>query len=221
LPVLTQIELCNRALDEIPAAQIITITEKSVQADVCRRHYPAVVGELLEKGNWSDARAQAPLAALADNDRAPIWAVAYAAPSDMVMPVRLLPAYSPSSDPDSFLLPGQRLASPMSATDDPGLDFDIAGNTIYANTSGAVLEYVRLGPIGGGSMSHLFARAVVMELAARISMPIRKDTGIKRQLMAEAKLALDEALASNANRRPQTYGDFVPDAVAAMWGGPE
>lgn len=214
MPAISQIENCNKALVELPASKVIALDENSLEARECRAAYAQVLGELLELGNWTAARKQIGLAQLATNDRSPVWTYAYAIPADMVMPVRLLPPYDTSLS-GAVLLDGQRVAVPISTGDDPGVSFDTAGNVLYSNMDGGVLEYVQASP---EFSSFLFARALQLALAARICMPITKSTDKKRQLLAEAELALQRALASNANSRPQSYGDFVPDAVKAMWG---
>lgn len=214
MPIRSQVEICNLALGELPASKVVSMAENSLEANTCKDHYPQVLGELLEHGNWRNARTQAPLAQLGVNDRDPVFAYAYALPGDALIPLRLLPAYDPGNGA-AFLQVGQRLAGMATSQDDPGLPYDTAGTTLYASTPGAVLEYVKATP---ETMSYLFARALILMLAARICMPITKSVERKRQLLAEAKVALDSALASNANSRPQSYGDFIPDAVAAAWG---
>lgn len=206
------IEIANLALDEVPHSQITALTDNTLAAEVCRRQLPVVLGEVLEAGEWSFGVRRVALAATT-NDREDYWRYAYAHPADLAQPLRIIPATS-SSLPADFLLPGQRLAS-TGVAGGPPIPFDFEGGLIWTDEPGAVLEYITTSP-AYDQMSQRFVRLIALNLAARIATPLTKDPSRKRELLQEAELWGQRALAANlnANSTQSTYGeDFIPAAL--------
>lgn len=190
----TPVLICNLALDELPAAGILSLGDKSPEARACARQYPVASEELLGAGfPWGFATVRAELASLASNDRPGEWTSAYAAPGDMLLPARLL-----------------------SDIQDDGR-YEYTGQTVYANGSRAVLEYVSTA-VTPEQFTPLFRKALVLLLASKICMPIKKDRTQRKELGAEAYDALMMAAAEAARRSPISYGDHVPDVLLARMG---
>lgn len=210
----TTLQICNMALDEIRAGTISSLVENSEQADACSRHHAAVLGELLERHQWGFARKRAELVPASSNDRQETWAGAFTLPADLALPIKVL--RGPESPAGSYVpLAGQTLVgnSAVGAWDG-GWAYDYAGSTLYTSAPGAVLEYVE-NDASANVFSALFTRAFVLTLAARIVMPIKDDVRLKQFLMQQAEMETQRSIAADANRRPQTYGDFIPDVVRA------
>jgi hypothetical protein len=210
--------VANMALDELPWANIASINETTPAGNACRRWYAQAFAELLERADWSFTRVRASLTLRDTNDREGDWLFAYALPSDFAIPIRLLPPPSGSVTDVVELLTGQSLAYPSLTYNDPGLMYDLMGATIYANTENAVLEYV--GDVASfNNASALFVKALALDLACKVCVPLTKDRKLKLSLMQEAQVAQDRAISQNANARPQTYGgNFVSEAEMARAG---
>jgi hypothetical protein len=215
--ILSPTEISNLALDgELAAATITGWSENTLQANTARRHYPVCLAELLEASDWGFARTRVALAQEDENDRDPEWAVRYALPTNVGMMIRLLPPYDVSDDNYTPLV-GQRLVYPTTPSTQPGLPYDWAGGFLYAQTEGAILEYVEQDATSEGGSAR-FIRALTLLLAARFAMPIKKDASLRDKLRGEYEIERDRAIALNANSRPQRYGNFVSDAVLAREG---
>jgi hypothetical protein len=211
--------ICNMALAELPFARISSINDATAQANECLLQYSSCWAELLEMSDWGFARTRLALTLLEDNDREGEWLYAYSLPSDMATVVRLLPPSTGSPSVIVELMIGQTLAWPAYAHDSPGVPYDYAGATLYSNVADAVLEYVAAEP-GFNSVSALFVRALALLLAMNIAVPLTKDRAVKQALMQEFEMAKDRAIATNANRRPQRYGEnYVSEVAQARTGG--
>ncbi len=214
----SSVSICNMALDELPFATIASLDDTSQQAIACRRHYEQAWGEALEMSDWSPFRQRLALTALDENDREGEWLYAYSLPSDVAMEIRLLPPTVNGVVVVSELMAGQTLAYPLIGYNDPGLRYDTSGSTLYANSPDAVLEYIGSTPTFE-RIRFLFVKALALTLASKLAMPLKKERQLKLSLAQEAKIAWEDAIAKNANSRPQTYGDnFVSEALAARMG---
>lgn len=184
------ITTCNLALGELRTASIIDIAEDSTEARECARYYPICLRILLERHDWSFANRRAALAELADNDRAVEWAHAYVLPSGCATPLRLVTADGGTSD------------------------FIVEHRTLYTQLGNAVLEYAA-SDVTDGEMSGAFIDALAYALAARLAVPIRDSREIKGQLLQQAEIAFQRAVAEDRNRQPQ-YDADAEDAVALV-----
>lgn len=210
----TATAICNMALDEIKAQNIVSLNENSREAEKCRRWYPQALGEVLEATNWGFARTRTTLALRADNDRASEWAYAYALPADIAVPIRLVP---PQEGVGDQLLAGQRAVTYSLSTDAP-IPYEWAGQTFYTNLEGAVLEHVTTSP-DTGTLPAKFVECIRFNLAAKLVVPIKGSRSEQTDLMQKAQVMMERAAASNHNRQPQSYGNFIPDAIKARMGG--
>lgn len=193
---LSAVEICNLALDNVPAAPINSLNDNTIAAEACRRNFGQAVEELMEMGEWGFARRRAVLAEVA-NVRPGDWAAAYAAPNDMAFPLRLVPTAG-----------GGRLQG-------RSLEFDFADGTLWTGEGEVALEYISRSP-AFSAMTAMFRNALACVLASRIVMPILRDPQRKQALLQEAEVWRDRALARslNANGQQQTYGEnFIPSSL--------
>jgi hypothetical protein len=183
------ITTCNLALGELRAPSIIDIAEDTLEARECARYYPICLRILLERHDWSFANRRAALAELVDNDRAAEWAHAYILPAGCATPLRLVAAhgYAP--------------------------DFIVENRILYTQLGNAVLEYAAY-DVTDSEMPGLFADALALALAARLAVPIRDSREMKGQLLQQAELALQRAVAEDRNRQPER--DVVGQDVVAL-----
>jgi hypothetical protein len=193
------IEVCNLALGEVRADFITAIDDNTPEARACARFYPMCLEGLLQLHEWSFAGREAELAALAVNDRPTEYDYAYALPSDLGVPRRMVVAN---------ILPTVGLYYPH------GFPFwnsyVIEGTTLYTNASSATLEYGRkwLEP---GEMPMLFKKALSLDLASYLATYLRDDSRVKGELIQQAEVAKQRAMAADLNRQPRNeYADRWP-----------
>jgi len=197
-PAISEDVISNEALALLPADPVPTLNEPSIEARECRRAYKPVVASLLEKHHWNLATKRAALAPL-DNDRAGEWGLAYAKPDDMAYPVALFPASGSGwgawfRQGQHYMLPGGYRVMMQ------------VGKTIYSQIGAAMLEYTSFG-ITEADFTTQFKDLVVLELAARIAVPITKDYARARELKGQAEFERQRAIAADLNRNAQRYGD--------------
>ncbi|MES2043590.1 MAG: hypothetical protein V4475_06920 [Pseudomonadota bacterium] len=181
---------CNLALGELRTAPIVDIAEDTLEARECARYYPQCLRTLLERHDWAFANRRASLAELADNDRAAEWAHAYVLPAGCATPLRLVTADGGTSD------------------------FIVENRTLYTQLGNAVLEYAA-SDVTDGEMPGLFIDALAYSLAARLAVPIRDSREMKGQLLQQAEIAFQRAVAEDRNRQPQRDA-FSEDTVALV-----
>ena len=207
----SQISICNQALAELPAEPIASIDEQSLSARECKRFYDQVVSEMLEgPHDWSFAKVRVALAAVT-NDRLGEWLFAYAMPSNVGRTLRLIPTLTNAT---GLVWPA------LDAT--PSIPFAAVGSTLYSSQGGAILEYVR-STIEPGLMSSMFARAVSLEMAARMAMPLKQSRELKGDLLRQAQIQKERAMADDQNRSPRASADYVSEVSLVRGGytGPE
>ncbi len=203
-------ELCNLALAEIAAGPISSVTESSIEAREVSRFSATVLAEVSLWSDWSWAVTRAVLAD-AGNDRTAEWLHAYAVPADCARPLAIR---APQADPG--VLP-QAGAYPFPLIDALPLAFLHEGGLIYSNVAQATLVYVAL-LTDPAALPPLVQRAFVLELAARVALPIRKDTGLARELGQAAELARTRAIAEDYNQRARRPASYVSEAALARAG---
>lgn len=207
-----KVSICNSALDELPAENIQSIDDvDSVGARACKRHFQNVLSDLIAEWEFEAAIRRMPLAETT-NERAYEWAHAYVEPSSIASLLRVLP-YRASLDASLLVtLPGQT-SYPLAFGYYPanvGTPFLRNDGIIYSNEPGAVIEFATAEP-DLGKMSPLFGRAMELELAARICMPVIKSKSRKRELIQEAEVARQRAIADDRNSSPDRYDQIASE----------
>ncbi len=202
---LSAVQICNLALDEIPASPLVSMDDTTVVAQICRRQFPQALGEVMEAGAWDFARKTVRLTRIGEAT-SPYWKYKFQMPTDMAMPLSVNAWF------DGWI------GEPF-VTDSE--EFSYSDGTVWAVSDDVVLEYITLNP-AYARMSKTFERALALTLAARLAMPIKRDPAIKARLMQEAEVYRDRALARSLNKNQNTYGDdFIPSALRGHYGAPE
>lgn len=202
------ITICNLALGDIRADEIGEIGEGGVSAQMCQRYYPHCLDTLLDRHTWSFVTRLVTLAKLSTNERSLEWAYAYGLPTNILRPMRILPAAtSTAMMPDWGWGDG-----PVS---DWWSRFEIEANKLYCNLDGAQLEYAA-DDIETSAMPPLFRDALRKLLASSLAVPIRDSREMKADLLKEAELAISRAIADDMNRQPS--GDSVDDIARVRMG---
>lgn len=136
-PVVTSVDICNRALDLIGHQKRITAlgpSDGSAEALTCNDHYTSAVNELLELREWSFATVKRKLEALDKSDD-PAYDYAYKVPEGMLKAIALLE----DGASDNYLRNGFEVA-PQNYE----LHADLNGVVrIYSDTAGAWLRFTK------------------------------------------------------------------------------
>lgn len=197
----SKLDIWNQALAELPSKGVTADDELTLERQECERVYQQCIDELLEIHDWGFANRRTVLAAVT-NTRNGEWLYAYAAPADMGTAIRILPGWLFERDviPDYAGL-FDRL---------PPVPFVIEDGVIYTNEAEARLEY-GVSSVIEADMPALFVRALVLEMASRMAMPIKKDRELKGDLIKQAEVAKDRAKADDENRHPRKMPAFVSE----------
>lgn len=203
------VDICNEALGEVPADQISDIDdESSMSARHCKRLLPGVVSDVLEAYDWDIANRREPLAPVS-NARGNQWSYAYALPTDLRSPIRLIP---PLSSGNGGVVPFGTQGLTEQYLD--SIEYEIADGKLYTHLEGATLEYSSDG-IELTRFSASLARLVVLTLASRLVMPILNDRARQREILEMAELQRQRAIADEANRSRDRSSDFVSERAMA------
>jgi hypothetical protein len=212
----SRLEIKNQALAEIFSDPITAEDEVSLGARETERFYDTCIKEMLESHDWGFATKRVLLAAVT-NDRSNEWSYAYAVPADMGTPRTIVPDLSslgyslPVEGP--YTPPYYEIWANISVVDQPY--FIVEAGVIYSNTQTATLEYGAR-TVGEAVMPAMFQRALALELASRIAMPIKKDRILKGDLIKQAEAAKDRAMADDDNRSPRQFpATYVSEAALA------
>lgn len=219
MPVPSQLSISNLALAYLPAAQIASVNEDSLEARECRRFYPEVMSDMLEgPHDWSYANQRIALALLGTNDRDQEWLYAYALPANLGSPIRVLPDLAGAGFAVPIPLPGEPYAETWAVG---GLFIEtpyiIEGSTLYSNVQNATLEFT-INDVAGVNISQLAVRALSLDLASRVVVPIKKDSDRETRLIQAAEMAWQRAVADDRNRQPETQGGYISEQLAARRG---
>lgn len=209
----------NLALAEIPHPRIVDINEDSVAAENIREQLPLVLKELTEGGEWGFAIKRVSLSPIV-NTRGDYWQGAFAVPNDLAMPLAIMPGSTGSAP--AYLLPGQRLFHDTMIDLFP-ISYDLEGGTLWTNEAAPVLEYVTNNP-DYDRMSGSFERVFALTLAGRIALGITQKRDLKNDLLGEAQLLKQRALARDLNNNPtqNTYGNnYIPAVLMGHVEAPE
>lgn len=208
----TQTGICNEALSEIAADPINSIDEASSSAFYCKMHYASVLEELLGWTDWDWAIRRVTLAAQVNN-RPGEWLYRYAKPVGMADALRVLPTVTDQVASLPVVGP-----YPFPAWDALGrLPFVMADGSIYTNVADAILEY-QVNAVDPAVIDRFAARAAALELASRLAMPIKKSRELKGDLIKQAELAKQRAIAESENRQPKIQTDYISPVEYARMG---
>jgi hypothetical protein len=205
------ITLCNQALAQIAAGSAASLDEPSIEAREAKRFAEPLLQEIIDWTDWPFARKRVVLASIA-NDRPAEWLYAYASPADMAEPIALRMEQDDLSD-------GAPLGGPFTFPyqDASPLNFVNEGGVLYTNVENATLIYSR-STLEAGDLPPLLQRAFVLELAARIALPVKKDAGIAKALQQQAEVARSRAIADEENKSPRGSVRYTSEVEYARAG---
>lgn len=204
------ITLCNEALSTIAAGQIASLTEASLEARECARWSLTVLEEMADWTEWIDAIKRVALAPVT-NDRPAEWLYAYAPPSDMADPIDLRETENAAQWLQPYGL------GDFPTQDTAPIPFTHEGGVIYANIGQAILVYSS-NALDVGRLKPLVRRAFVLELAARICLPIKKDAKLGQFVAQQAEMARNRAVSDEQNKNPQRAPRYTSAAEWARMG---
>lgn len=208
------LDIKNMALDELSAEHLESESETSVTAQACERNYQPALDLLLEDYDWDFAIRRDTLAEVT-NDRGNEWTYAYALPTDLVRPRFLLP-FGSDEVPVAGSLPIYPIGGVYRGFEGRW-PFVIADGNLYTTRESAILEYVTANP-EISAFTAKFARALALELASRIVMPLKKDRVRQGDLIKAAEVARERAKADAMNRDRETIRDFIPEGQLVRMG---
>jgi len=203
-------DICNMALAEIASGPITDVTDNSIEAREVTRFAEPLLAEMSLWSDWSWAVTRAVLTETT-NDRPAEWTHAYIVPANCARPL----AIRQVQDNAGYLPQGGPFPFPVQ--DSVPLAFLHEGSLIYANVCSATLVYVAT-LTDPTSLPPLVQRAFALELAARVAIPIRKDTGLAREVGAAAELARARAIAEDCNQRVSRPASYTSQAAFARAG---
>jgi hypothetical protein len=220
--------IANEAIADLPAHPITSLDDGSREAEECARFLPGIVSELLGYHDWEFVRRRVTLAEVT-NDRPGEWEFAYAVPGQVASPIKLVRPESATgaltfdsgyglSVYDVTVTPS--LFWPTSQLPHAAIDYEIADGVLYTDLPGAIFEY-SLDALEPSKWTALFAKAVIMELAARIYRPLLGEKADTNEVQVKRSMAmayLNRAIADDLNRRPREREIFVAEGVAARLG---
>ncbi len=203
-------DICNLALAEIAAGPITDVADGSIEAREVSRFAGPLLDEVSLWSDWSWAVVRT-LLTETTNDRPAEWTHAYAVPANCARPLAIRQVES-----DASHLPHGG-PFPFPVQDSMPLAFLHEGGLIYTNVWSATLVHVAT-LTDPTILPPLVQRAFALELAARVAIPIRKDTGLAREIGAAAELARARAIAEDRNQRAARPASYISDAAFARAG---
>lgn len=217
----SEVDICNMALRDLPTRSISSLNpayDQSLSAQECSMQYPIIVQEFMEEFNCDFSIERVALA-VTTNDRPSEWAYAYALPTNMAKPLRVLPDLSgggvvPSGATTWLSYFGAFPWPRGDQSDRYAQNYIIAGGLLYADTQNAWLEFHR-SDVNPSQFSPTLVRAIAAELAARLAPAIVKDNNREKILMGKAELFKQRAQAEALNRQPRNDPSYVSMEEAA------
>ena len=223
-------DICNEAIGDLPAHPITGLDDTRKEGRECSRYISGCVSELIADHDWDFVERRVSLAEVT-NDREGEWLRAFALPSEIVSPIRLIPDYSATAN--LAVSTGQtteQVAGPVVATPilyyrgtrlatEP-IEYELANGILYTDLPTPILEY-STDALEPAKWSPLFAQAVIALLASRIYRPVlgeKADTAELREKRNYAEYAKRMAVADDLNRHPRRRKEFVSDGDVARQG---
>lgn len=222
---LSDVDLCNLALDQIGQTNISSLNDGSDAAAKCSRNYNQSVRYVLRSGRWKSARVKLQLAQRTDLKDPSVTATTtgaavgtpvggwppgatYTVVSDGADPTWNGPEYGDPQMAYAFQLPQDylrlvRFNDVDSATTSYPF-WEIRADILWTNQTSAFLEYVRDVTMPGvtganpptiGTLDPDLQEVIVKGLAARLAWVFQQSQRLQAQLKQEYDLLLSRALA--------------------------
>jgi len=198
----SKLDICNRALSLIGAANIATLTEGTREAKQCVIFYDACREDVLREHNWNFAQKRVVLGLLSETYTG--WTYAYQYPSDCLKVIRL---YDEGGSISAASIDGliEEIKFEVSASS------DLNRRVILTDLENAELVYtanVRNESVFDPS----FVSALVYKLASELVIPMKGKLNLRQAMIATYQQMLPHSQAINANegnRKQEEYNDFV------------
>lgn len=182
----SDVSISNLALSHLGKGRINALTEDSAEARQCAMHLGLARDTLLAAHAWSFARRVESLAAK-PNSWPERWAFAYQRPADCLRIIRLVP-------PVDILAESE------------GAAHQTRGRTLFCNLTPATLDYVARTD-DASVYPPLFTDALSWALAARLAMPLTRESRLMQEALAMADAATARASTQDANEDALILGD--------------
>lgn len=169
----SQLAIVNLALELLGDTPLSSLTANRLAAEVATRTYDTALDTALQRGYWRWATTKEALSLLVT---APLneWTYAYQIPATCRRLVRVYPDSS----------------------------YEIYGDQVYSNTSDLAADFVARTATTEGIMPAYFAWYAAHELAVFMAPPLTGSREIQRDAETKRMAALPQALAIDAQQRP-------------------
>lgn len=221
----TDVDICNRALDEMGARVIIaSLGEATPQAKACTRQYTALRQQILRSAQWGFARKSliaVPTGLLSANPpTSPYpWAAKYAYPADCLKVRYILPTPTAnggggiapnvsSLTPNDWMMPSRRNRF-LPAYDDAVLP---ATKVLLSNVVNINIIYT-VDVVDPDLWDSLFTNAMVMGLANKLVMTLSGNVKLKGTYAQLAQQSILDARVADGNEAIAS-SDHTPDWIA-------
>ena len=212
----SDVVICNLALNHIGSDALLSSInppDGSVESGYCARYYPVARQELIETFPWTFAKTRVALSALSTNPSS-VWTYAYAEPSDMIQPQRILTT-STLDVYGFFPFGGLLRADEVALFSERGsANFEVENGVVLTHEENAVLLYTR-DITDTSRFTAGFTVALSYLLASYLAGPIIKgEAGASAALKLRniAAMKASEARANDANSSVEST-QFVPEHI--------
>jgi hypothetical protein len=181
---LTDVEICSVALVKIGANAISSFDDETVEADVGRHLYEITLRALITAHPWHFSLFETVLQKVDEPSQAG-YSHVFALPADVL-----------------------RVISAGASSRGRGLEFRVAGDRLYANSTDVVLNHQRRPATA--TFPAFFVQVLVAKLAAEFCLPLTEGTSraeaLQRLAAAELKIA---RLIDSQQDTPRAVEDFT------------
>ena len=168
----SEVSLCNSALALLAANRITALGDDSQEESlICEDLFPEVRDQIIESNDWTFATERIQLGASASS---PVFGFDYEA----TLPSEVLRVLGVWEDPDS----------------DKRGKYKVEGSTIRTDFSPVYVKYIKQ-ITDVTKISPMARKAIYLELAAQLCVPLTEDMKRQENLSKMATFALDEAAA--------------------------
>lgn len=194
MKISSPVEICNLALIRIEQATIVSLTDRSLQGQMCKSMYEQAKSSLLARYNWSFALKKAKLAEV-DNTADPLqeYKHAYALPDDFLK---------------IFMVYGEA-KRPVVQYPNSKPPYVIESKVLLIDDSGCVIKYIS-DEDTVTKFSPLFINCLVLDMAVRLTRIFQSSSAYQQQLMMEYNQELANAKISDCQQNQLAHYQVSP-----------
>jgi hypothetical protein len=209
----SDVAICKLALAHVGATVIlasINPPDGSAASERCAAFYPVARQELLESHSWSFAKKRVALALLSDNP-SDVWTYAYAKPTNLLKPKRILTAGVLALSP---LIEEQCWGASTTFKERESAEYEIEGDVVLTHEPDAVMIYLA-DVVDVSKYTAGFTSALALLLGSYLAGPMVKGNdgvalGLKLRQAYDNVAA--RAKASDANSSTES-SEFIPASL--------